>query len=157
MITLTLLSLLLASSPAFAQDRVYTNADLGHHQVTWNRSVTGAEAAAILAPHQFVYTPPLPHGPKVVILHSSSTAGPFGEFPPFPATRRLDGTPVDSPYGCDGCSGLPIYGGLPWGFGFPPVVEVHTIHEHIAAPPPPSPPPPPVIVPAAIPKGMRVR
>jgi hypothetical protein len=38
-----------------------------------------AEAAAILAPHQFVALPPA-EGPYVVIIGSSPTTGPFGEF-----------------------------------------------------------------------------
>ena len=50
-----------------------------------------ADAAAILAPHQFVAPPPA-EGPYVVIIGSSPNAGPFGEFAPFPPTRRLDGT-----------------------------------------------------------------
>jgi hypothetical protein len=50
-----------------------------------------AEAAAILTPHQFVALPPA-EGPYVVIIGSSPTTGPFGEFAPFPPARRLDGT-----------------------------------------------------------------
>lgn len=51
-----------------------------------------AEAAAILAPYQFVAPPPIGGGPTFAILASSPTAGPFGEFRPFSPARRLDGT-----------------------------------------------------------------
>jgi len=61
--------------------------------------LTPAEAAAILEPNQFVYvdTPqprwPLPQSG----VFGSPTAGPFGEFPPFPPPHRLDGTPYTEP------------------------------------------------------------
>jgi hypothetical protein len=84
---------------------------------------TPAEALAILAPHQFVYVPPLPPGPTVLILNSSSTAGPFGEFKPFSPSQRLDGSSfTDPPFGAcygAGCYG-PLYGGPVVGF---PVVS----------------------------------
>jgi hypothetical protein len=59
--------------------------------------VTPAEAAAILAPHQFHLQPALPAGPRVLILPSSETAGPYGEFAPFSEQRRLDGTFLSDP------------------------------------------------------------
>jgi hypothetical protein len=81
--------MLLFASPVFAQSRVYTNADLGK-PLTWTESVeTPAEAAAILAPHQFVYLEPS-RGPYVVGIYSSATAGPFGEFPAYTPAARLD-------------------------------------------------------------------
>ena len=52
-----------------------------------------AEAAAILAPYQFVAPPPVGPGPTFVILRSSPTVGPWAFPPPFPP-RRLDGTPL---------------------------------------------------------------
>jgi hypothetical protein len=102
-----LLIALLTVAPAAAQSRVYTNADLMPNPVTaWTRTVTPArlsptEAAAILAPYRFQAPPPraLEAGPWMVVLHSSPTAGPFGEFAPFPAPVRLDGTSyLDPPW-----------------------------------------------------------
>lgn len=46
--------------------------------------LTPAEAAKILAPNQFVYAPTRPPGPTSLVIASSPTAGPFGEFKPFP-------------------------------------------------------------------------
>jgi hypothetical protein len=59
--------------------------------------VTPAEAAAILAPHQFVWRPTLPTEPPVLGLFSSPTGGPFGKFPEFSPARRLDGTLLSVP------------------------------------------------------------
>ena len=64
--------------------------------------LTPAEAAVILAPYQYVHVPqvlPQVHIPRtgVFVLRSSSTAGPFGEFLPFPPPRRLDGTLLSQP------------------------------------------------------------
>jgi hypothetical protein len=108
---LLLLGCLFLASPAFSQTPRYTNADLG--QPVSSVKGTPAEAAAILAPHQFTLTPAAAaDGPRVLILESSVTAGPFGEFREFSPARRLDGTylsdPVwiSSPY-------LPVFGG--WG------------------------------------------
>jgi hypothetical protein len=64
-----------------------------------------AEAAAILAPYQFVYVAPLPPGPRVIGIYSSPTAGPFGEFP----ARRWDGTSYVDPWS------MTTY---PWFYGF---------------------------------------
>ena len=87
---------LLVASPAFGQSRVYTNADLGK-PLPGISTVTPAEAAALLAPHQFVYVAPRPAEPPVVLLESSPTAGPFGEFKPFSPPRRLDGSSYQDP------------------------------------------------------------
>lgn len=55
--------------------------------------LTPDEAAAILAPYQYVYVEPAPRwGPTVLLAGSSPTAGPFGEFKPFSPARRLDGS-----------------------------------------------------------------
>lgn len=97
--TLVLIALLIAA-PAFAQSgRIYTNADLGHPlAVVPDTRLTPADAAAILFPGQFVYLPSTRTlGPQVYVVGSSSTAGPFGEFPPFPAPRRLDGSSYADP------------------------------------------------------------
>lgn len=81
---------LLVASPIFGQSRIYTNADLGK-PLSRTSTVTPAEAAAILAPRQFVYVPErLP--PMVTLSPSGPTTGPFGEFAPFPPPRRLDGS-----------------------------------------------------------------
>jgi len=60
-------------------------------------ATTPAEAAALMAPHQFVYVAkrvPRIHEPD---LSSSPTAGPFGEFKPFSPARRLDGSLFTDP------------------------------------------------------------
>ena len=92
---LLLLGCLVLASPAFSQTPRYTNADLG--QPVSSVKVTPAEAAAILAPHQFQLQPALPPGPRAFLLRSSPTAGPFGEFPEFSPARRLDGTYLSDP------------------------------------------------------------
>lgn len=47
---LPLITVLLVAAPAFAQSRVYTNADLTAHPVTqWSRSVTAEELAGLKA------------------------------------------------------------------------------------------------------------
>jgi hypothetical protein len=86
---------LLLASPAFGQTPRYNNADLG--QPVSSIRVTPAEAAAILAPHQFQLPPELPDGPQVLGLWSSPTGGPFGEFRDFSPARRLDGTLLSDP------------------------------------------------------------
>jgi hypothetical protein len=40
---------------------------------------------------------PPAEGPTVTVIDSSPTAGPFGEFEPFPEPRRLDGTYLSQP------------------------------------------------------------
>ena len=84
--------LLLSAAPVAGQSRVYTNADLGK-PLTSAARLDPAAAAAILAPHQFVALPAAPAlgGAQVVVI-GSPTAGPFGEFAPFPEPRRLDGS-----------------------------------------------------------------
>ena len=83
--------LLLAAVPAFSQSRVYTNADLGKY-LTSSVRLDPAAAAAILAPHAFVFVPQAARsrGPRVGVF-GSPTAGPFGEFAPYPEPTRLDG------------------------------------------------------------------
>jgi hypothetical protein len=111
---LLLLGCLLFASPAFSQAARYTNADLG--QSVSSAKVTPAEAAAILAPHQFQLPPSLPPGPRVLGLWSSPTAGPFGEFPEFSPARRLDGTYLaDPPWVSTTFLPFPYYG---WGGGY---------------------------------------
>lgn len=91
-----LLITLLVASPVFGQSRIYTNADLGK-PLSRTSTLTPAEAAAILAPRQFVYVPERPSEPMAVVARSSPTAGPFGEFKPFDPPRRLDGSSYSDP------------------------------------------------------------
>jgi hypothetical protein len=109
---LVLVAFLLASQ-AFSQTPRYTNADLG--QSVSSAGVTPAEAAAILAPHQFQLPAPSFDGPRVVDIYSSPTAGPFGEFPEFSPARRLDGTLLSDPQ-WSASTWIP-YGGYGRGFG----------------------------------------
>jgi hypothetical protein len=92
--SLLLVGCFFLASPAFSQTRTYTNADLG--QSVSSAKVTSAEAAAILAPHQFTWQPTAT-GPHVLVVPSSATAGPFGEFREFSPARRLDGTLLSDP------------------------------------------------------------
>jgi hypothetical protein len=51
------------------------------------------------------------NGPRIVIMNSSPTAGPFGEFAPFSESRRLDGSSYfDPPWRSIAYRGWP-YGG----------------------------------------------
>lgn len=66
-------------------------------QIVWSGPrLSPDEAARILAQSPGVSNrtnvPPPGDGPIVVIVNSNPTAGPFGEFAPFPPPRRLDGT-----------------------------------------------------------------
>ena len=87
---------LLAASPVLGQSRVYTNADL-RKPMPRTAPLGAVEAAAILAPHQFVYVPVRRVEPGATMSRSSATAGPFGEFRAFSPTRRLDGSPYSDP------------------------------------------------------------
>lgn len=71
-------------------------------QIVWSGPrLSPEEAARILAQSSGLSNrtdaPPPADGPTVVILGSSPTAGPFGEFKPFPPPRRLDGTLLSQP------------------------------------------------------------
>ena len=48
---------------------------------------TTADAVRILAPHAYVAPAPQARGPRVLVIHSSTTDGPFGPFPTSPPTR----------------------------------------------------------------------
>jgi hypothetical protein len=66
-------------------------------QLVWSGpKLSPAEAAAILAQSPALsnrtHVSPPGDGPTVVVVGSSVTAGPFGEFAPFPPPLRLDGT-----------------------------------------------------------------
>lgn len=87
---------LLVAVPVLGQSRVYTNADLGK-PMSRTTAIGPAEAAAILAPHQFVYVPAQRLEPIAMMSRSSGTAGPFGEFKPFGPSVRLDGSPYSEP------------------------------------------------------------
>lgn len=110
---------LLTAVPASAQSRVYTNADLTSRPVTaWTVRVTPEELES-LRQHQY-HAPPTVRddGPRVYVMGSSPTAGPFGEFKPFPIARRLDGTFYgDPPYLQFGYVGR-FYGSGFYGSGF---------------------------------------
>jgi hypothetical protein len=82
--------------PVCAESPLYTNADLGK-PLTRTHTVAPAQLAS-LAARQFAYVPPVPPGPQVIILNSSPTAGPFGEFAPFEFGRSMDGLPYFNPY-----------------------------------------------------------
>lgn len=87
-IQLLLLIALLVASPCAAQSRVYTNADLGH-RLSPATDTSPEAAAALLAPHQFVYVAPAP-GPQIVIVGGPPADGPFGAFVPFPPSIPLE-------------------------------------------------------------------
>lgn len=66
-------------------------------QIVWSGPrLSPSEAARILAQSPGLSNrtnvPPPGDGPTVVVIASSPTAGPFGEFAPFSPPRRLDGT-----------------------------------------------------------------
>src|SRR4051812_10725205 len=79
---------LLFASPAFSQSPRDLLANRGLGVSTALGKLSPAEAAAILAPNQFQLPAPSPNGPRVIGIHSSSTAGPFGEFRAFSPARR---------------------------------------------------------------------
>lgn len=56
--------------------------------------MTPAEVATLLAPHQFVAIPEQQNPDQIVVIASSVTAGPYGEFPAPRPSVRLDGTPL---------------------------------------------------------------
>jgi hypothetical protein len=92
---LPLVVVLQSAAPVCAQSPLYTNADLTPKPVTaWTRRVTAAELESL---RQYQYrAPPAPARepwPSVFVMASSPTAGPYGEFEPFPETRPLNGTP----------------------------------------------------------------
>lgn len=87
---------LLVAPPAFAQSRVYTNADLGK-RLTNDARLDPATAAAILAPYRYQAPTPKSYGGSIYVLRSSASAGPYGEFKPFDPPRRLDGTSYTDP------------------------------------------------------------
>jgi hypothetical protein len=111
---LLVIGCLLVASLAFSQTPRYTNKDLGRS--VSSVKVTPAEAAAILAPHQFQLPAATFDGPRVIGLMSSPTGGPFGEFPEFSPARRLDGTLLSDPQW--GVSTWIPYGGG-YGGGYP--------------------------------------
>jgi hypothetical protein len=80
---------ILASAPAFAQTRVYTNADLGR---PLERTVTVTpEQLASLATHQFRLPASYP-GPQVVIIGHADDL-PFGPFMDLPPIAPLSNGP----------------------------------------------------------------
>ena len=74
---------LLIAAPAFAQSRVYTNADLGKPR-TWSHTATAQELAS-LAARQFVAPPVFPDSPTVLIIGGDPSHGPFGPLEITPA------------------------------------------------------------------------
>jgi hypothetical protein len=75
------------------------------------RPPTAAEAAAILAPGQFVYVPPLPDGPQVFFV--SSDAWPSLEHGPVPWPADF-GRPLTTGSECYGVGCYSLYGGVPF-------------------------------------------
>lgn len=69
----------LVAVPVCGQSRVYTNADLGK-PLAWQIPPPTVEQLAGLTARQFVAPVDPGDGPRVTILHSSSTDGPFGPF-----------------------------------------------------------------------------
>lgn len=57
---------------------------------------TPAQAAAILAPHQFVSTSTY-DGPWIYVARGRATDGPYGRLTPLAPVLRLDGTSRDVP------------------------------------------------------------
>ena len=81
---------MLANAPAFAQSRVYTNADLGR---PLERTVTVTpQQLASLAAHQFRLPSSYPPGPQVVIIGHPED-GPFGPFKELLPTAPLSNGP----------------------------------------------------------------
>ena len=78
--------------------KIYTNADLKPAPVV--RAVRPAVRPGDIYEHflarRAALQAPAPFGPTVVVF-GSPTAGPFGEFAPFPEPRRLDGTLLSDP------------------------------------------------------------
>ena len=103
---------LLIAVPAFAQSRVYTNADLGKPR-TWAHTATADDLAA-LAARQFVAPPIFPDSPTVLLIPGDPSHGPFGPFETTPALP-LDPNWQNIPWYGGGYIGGGWYGG---GLGF---------------------------------------
>lgn len=80
----------LATAPAFAQSRVYSNADLG--RPIERAAPATPEQLASLAAHQFRLPSAYPPEPQVVIIGRPED-GPFGPFREFPPTAPLSNDP----------------------------------------------------------------
>jgi len=104
---LTVACLLLAA-PAFAQSRVYTNADLGKPR-TWSHTATAQELAS-LAARQFVAPPVFPDNPTVLIIAGDPSHGPFGPLEVTPA-QPLDPNWQNNAWYGSGYIGGGWYGG----------------------------------------------
>ena len=74
--TVVLATVLLVAPPAFAQSRVYTNADLGKPLSTDRPSISAEELRG-LADRQFTALPDDAAGPRVVILRGAPEDGPW--------------------------------------------------------------------------------
>jgi len=84
---------ILSSGPAFAQSRMYTNADLGRPLA---RTATASpEQLASMAARQFRLPSSYPREPQVVIIGHPEDGpyGPFGPFREFPPTAPLFNDP----------------------------------------------------------------
>ena len=104
MIAQTVVACLLVATPAFAQARVYTNADLGK-PLQWGHTPTPQELASLSA-RQFVPMPELPDGPRAMTIEGDPSHGPFGGFALSPSQ------PLDPNWRGDGSS-YPAFGGFP--------------------------------------------
>jgi hypothetical protein len=123
--------------PVVAQDRVYTNADLGK-PIVRTATVTPEQLATLKA-REF-QAPPAYHGPIVIVVPSSATAGPFGEIAPLSPTAPL------SPQAYYDLVPPPMFA-WPYGYvsGFP---QPHGHAPHVVTPPPA--PRPPVVSPSIV-------
>ena len=99
---------LLFAAPAFAQSRVYTNADLGKPR-TWAHTATAQELAS-LAARQFVAPPVFPDSPTVLVISGDPSHGPFGPLEVTP-TQPLDPNWENSGWYGSGYIGGGWYGG----------------------------------------------
>jgi len=124
---LTLLLALLVAAPVAGQSlaelatkvvrpgQVVTNADLKPAPVVpFERPVLRPEAIYERFLARQAARELAPVGPTFVVI-GSPTAGPFGEFAPFPEPRRLDGTLYSDPPWS-----LTTYVGWPYGWGLGP-------------------------------------
>jgi hypothetical protein len=101
---------LLITAPAFAQSRVYTNADLGKPR-TWAHTAT-AEDLVSLAKRQFVAPPMFPAGPTVLTIAGDPSHGPFGRLEITPA-QPLDPNWQNNAWYGPGVIGGGWYGSYP--------------------------------------------
>jgi hypothetical protein len=94
---LPVIVVLLTAAPVCAQARVYTNADLSPHPVTWSRSVTAAELAG-LQDRAFRLPAALPLEPTVIIVSERIEPQPLPPTRPLSAPWRMTAYVGRSPW-----------------------------------------------------------